>query len=165
MGDDHEPLGPRLKKLREASGMTVEALGYLSGIGASGIYKIERGQLEGPRFQAGVRLAEALKVSPFVLAGVSHTPALEANLAGGGHVQVDIYVAGLPFKEVQVQRGALAAIIEDQLHVEQLASDVERETNSERKDADAIAPVIVERLERVEGLVRQLLERGSAKKK
>lgn len=65
-----ETIGERLKRIREEQGMTAARLGALSGVGEGAVYKIERGDSKSPSFSTGLRLAKALGVSPYDLAGV-----------------------------------------------------------------------------------------------
>ena len=66
----NEMLGQRLRRLRMARGMTIIALANAVGVGESTIRQIDRGNVASPSLLLGLRIAAALKVDPYELAGM-----------------------------------------------------------------------------------------------
>lgn len=63
-----EAFGPRLRRLRLATGLTPSALAHAVGVTEGAIRQMESGQTRFASFPVGVRLAEALGVKPQYLA-------------------------------------------------------------------------------------------------
>src|ERR1700730_7354611 len=63
-----EDFGPRLRRLRLATGLTPSALAHAVGVTEGAIRQMESGQTRFASFPVGVRLAEALGVKPQYLA-------------------------------------------------------------------------------------------------
>jgi transcriptional regulator with XRE-family HTH domain len=63
-----EDFGPRLRRLRLATGLTPSALAHAVGVTEGAIRQMESGQTRFASFPVGVRLAEALGVKPEYLA-------------------------------------------------------------------------------------------------
>lgn len=78
MGMDHgiasPPLGRRLRSYRRICGLTASELAAKSGVSENAIRKIESGHSKQPSFATGVRIAEALGISPRTLAFGEMTP-------------------------------------------------------------------------------------------
>lgn len=67
-GTVSELFGERVRRLRNEKSLSAAQLSRLVGIGENGIRKIENGDTKEPTFSTGVRLANALGVSPSELA-------------------------------------------------------------------------------------------------
>ena len=65
-----DDLPGRIKKLRNKLGLSQAALGELIGLRAHSVYRIEAGHM-GPSAETLLKLARALKVDPFELAGMT----------------------------------------------------------------------------------------------
>jgi transcriptional regulator with XRE-family HTH domain len=71
MGDDGEiceTFGARLRRLREARGLSVPELASAVGASEGTIRQLESGNVKNPAFALGVRLADNLGVDPHYLA-------------------------------------------------------------------------------------------------
>jgi transcriptional regulator with XRE-family HTH domain len=88
-----EKLGPRINALAEAMGLDVTALSRASGLKEGTLYKLLRGDQDTTSFEAGLRLAKALRVDPWELADVAPPVAdFRAELREGGNLALDIRV-------------------------------------------------------------------------
>jgi transcriptional regulator with XRE-family HTH domain len=86
-------LGPRIDALAEAKGLDVTALSRASGLKEGTLYKLLRGDQDTTSFEAGLRLAKALRVDPWELAGVAPPSAdFRAELRDGGNLSLDIRI-------------------------------------------------------------------------
>jgi uncharacterized protein len=74
-------LGTRVKSRRQALGMTASRLAHVAGVTENAIRKIESGDSTEPRFSTGMRIAQALAVSPMELSGAQIAGAATPELA------------------------------------------------------------------------------------
>jgi transcriptional regulator with XRE-family HTH domain len=63
-----EPLGKRIRRLRESKAMSVPDLASSVGVSESAIRQLECGQSKNPGFALGLRLANTLSTDPWYLA-------------------------------------------------------------------------------------------------
>lgn len=63
-----ETFGERLARLRAEKGMTATELAFMAQRSAGWLAQVERGEVQEPSFQVGIRLARALGVTPEYLA-------------------------------------------------------------------------------------------------
>lgn len=63
-----ETLGLRVRRLRQAQGLSVATLAEKCGLPAGEIHELEAGRVEDPELSVGLRLADSLHVDPWVLA-------------------------------------------------------------------------------------------------
>lgn len=79
----HETIGERLKRLREAAGLSQDALARKTGTTRTHVYQIERGLRERPRRSSIERYAAALDVSPdYLESGDAHPDMEKARRSG-----------------------------------------------------------------------------------
>lgn len=64
MATTQPAIGPLLRQLREAAGLTVRRLAELSGVDQANISRLETGQATKPTFESLTKLAEALDADP-----------------------------------------------------------------------------------------------------
>jgi transcriptional regulator with XRE-family HTH domain len=67
----------RLQKLREASGLSQEALARKAGLSVAGLRNLEQGRIKDPQWSTVQRLASALGVSADQLADLDDKPEVE----------------------------------------------------------------------------------------
>jgi transcriptional regulator with XRE-family HTH domain len=79
----HETIGERLKRLREAAGLSQDALARKTGTTRTHVYQIEHGLRERPRRSSIERYAAALDVSPDYLESGDADPDMEAARRSG----------------------------------------------------------------------------------
>ena len=70
-------LGPTLKRLRLAKGLTADALARTVGITENAVRKLEAGDSKEPRFSTGLRIADALGLAPHALIDGSRRRSVE----------------------------------------------------------------------------------------
>jgi len=69
MSETGEPIGKRIKELRETAGITQLELAMKAGISLSNLSQIEQGKKDDPRLSTLVAVADVFGVSLDVLAG------------------------------------------------------------------------------------------------
>jgi transcriptional regulator with XRE-family HTH domain len=135
-----ETFGERLKRLRKAQNITATELGAASGIEANSIFKLESGTSKEPGFLVGIRLCEALSVSPRELAfGKTRKPDISLRI-GDTTVLIEIQTT----KSVDAARrraivemiGAALAKADGTMEVERLAA---QSSPTEFEETDAAA--------------------------
>jgi len=82
MAEDVTPLARRVKELREAAGLSQQALAVLAGLSVSVVSQIERGAKDDIKFRTALALARALGVPAESLA--EEPPARPRRRKGGG---------------------------------------------------------------------------------
>jgi transcriptional regulator with XRE-family HTH domain len=78
-------IGERLKALRQAAGLSQQALAVAAGLSTSAVFQIEQGQKADPRFSTVAALAKALGVSLdefAAAAGQAEAPAAPKKTTG-----------------------------------------------------------------------------------
>jgi transcriptional regulator with XRE-family HTH domain len=101
-----ETIGERLRRLRESSGLSVLALARVAGIGENAVRKIESGDSKQPSFTTGVRIAKALGVSPWELAG-EREPLQSGSYEEGASTLLDDHRGSIEGRLAELRRQIL----------------------------------------------------------
>jgi transcriptional regulator with XRE-family HTH domain len=146
------PLGQRLRAFREKAGLTPSRLAHLVGVGEYAIRKVEKGESKEPSFTNGVRMADALGVSPHALAGLREPADLMVTLSDGTIVALTIKHAGTRnAAEIEVELATAIAAIGGQITATPPAAGA---LQSEPRLRDVMPDI----LDAIEGLRREALD-------
>jgi len=107
-------VGPRVKALREAEGLSLRDLAERSGVSAPMLSQVERGETS-PTLQVAARIASGLQLRLSQLlrldeggAGVSIVRASERRAGGAGGHRYEVLTPPLPGQRAEVSRHVLA---------------------------------------------------------
>ena len=107
------PVGPRVKALREAGGMSLRDLAERSGVSAPMLSQVERGETS-PTLQVAARIAAGLQLRLSQLLRLDEDGAVsivrreERRAGGAGGHRYEVLTPPLPGQRAEVSRHALA---------------------------------------------------------